>query len=54
MYNQLNERSCTDDFTDDQIKELIKQKYLKTAEDVQDMLKEMFSKTLEQMRSSII
>ena len=36
-------------FTDDQIKELIKQKNLKTAEDVQDMLKEMFGKTLEQM-----
>lgn len=36
-------------FTDDQIKELIKQKNLKTAADVQDMLKDMFGKTLEQM-----
>lgn len=36
-------------FTDDQIKELIKQKNLKTAADVQEMLKEMFGKTLEQM-----
>ena len=36
-------------FTDDQIKDLIKQKNLKTAGDVQAMLKEMFGKTLEQM-----
>ena len=36
-------------FTDDQIKDLIKQKNLKTAGDVQEMLKEMFGKTLEQM-----
>ena len=36
-------------FTDDQIKQLIKQKNLKTAGDVQEMLKEMFGKTLEQM-----
>jgi len=36
-------------FTDDQIKQLIKQKNLKTAGDVQDMLKEMFGKTLEHM-----
>lgn len=36
-------------FTDDQIRELIKKKNLKTAGDVQEMLKEMFGKTLEQM-----
>lgn len=36
-------------FTDDQIKQLIKQKNLKTAGDVQEMLKEMFGKTLEHM-----
>lgn len=36
-------------FTDDQIRDLIKQKNLKTAGDVQEMLKEMFGKTLEQM-----
>jgi len=36
-------------FTDEQIKQLIKEKNLKTASDVQNMLKEMFGKTLEQM-----
>ena len=36
-------------FTDDQIRELIKKNNLKTAGDVQEMLKEMFGRTLEQM-----
>ncbi len=36
-------------FTDEQIKQLIKEKKLKTASDVQDMLKDMFGKTLEHM-----
>lgn len=36
-------------FTDEQIKQLIKEKNLKTAADVQDMLKDMFGKTLEHM-----
>lgn len=36
-------------FTDEQIKQLIKEKKLKTASNVQDMLKDMFGKTLEHM-----
>lgn len=36
-------------FTDDQIKQLIKEKNLKTAEDVQEVLKEMFGETLQKM-----
>lgn len=36
-------------FKDEQIKQLIKEKNLKTASDVQDMLKDMFGKTLEKM-----
>ncbi len=36
-------------FIDDQIKQLIKERDLKTAADVQNMLKEMFGKTLQQM-----
>jgi len=36
-------------FTDDQIKQLIKEKNLKTAADVQDVLKEMFGETLQKM-----
>jgi transposase-like protein len=35
--------------TEDQIKELIKEKNLKTAADVQDVLKEMFGETLQKM-----
>jgi len=38
-----------DFFTDDQIRQLIKERNLKTAADVQNMLKEMFGKTLQQM-----
>ncbi len=36
-------------FTDDQIKQLIKERNLKTPQDVQNMLKDMFGKTLEKM-----
>ena len=35
--------------TDDQIKQLIKEKKLKTAADVQNVLKEMFGETLQKM-----
>ncbi|WP_461570858.1 transposase, partial [Thermincola ferriacetica] len=38
-----------DFFTDEQIRQLIKERNLKTAADVQNMLKEMFGKTLQQM-----
>lgn len=36
-------------FTDDQIKQLIREKNLKTAADVQNVLKEMFGETLQKM-----
>jgi transposase-like protein len=39
-------------FTDEQIKQFIKEGNLKTAQDIQNALKEMFGKTLETMLES--